>query len=115
MGHFNSIWQADAAAMSLQALSYASAPPVVMNIAGPELLSVRRIAEEFGDYFGKTPHFEGVESEDSLLSNAQKAFYLFGYPHVSLGQMMVWIADWVGRGGKTFAKPTHFENRAGNF
>ena len=115
MGHFNSIWQADAAAMSLQALSYASAPPVVMNIAGPELLSVRRIAEAFGDYFGKTPHFDGVESEDSLLSNAQKAFHLFGYPQVSLGQMMVWIADWVGRGGKTFAKPTHFENRAGNF
>jgi hypothetical protein len=115
MGHFNSIWQADAASMSLQALSYASAPPVVINIAGPELLSVRRIAEEFGDYFGKTPHFEGVESEDSLVSNAQKAFHLFGYPHVSLGQMMVWIADWVGRGGKSFAKPTHFENRAGNF
>jgi len=102
-------------AMSLQSLLYASTPPFVLNIAGPELLSVRRIAEQFGEQFGKPPRFEGTEAEDSLLNNAENAFRLFGYPGVSVGQMMLWIADWVKRGEKSFAKPTHFENRAGNF
>jgi nucleoside-diphosphate-sugar epimerase len=115
MGHLNAIWQADASAMSLQALSYASTPPFVMNVAGPELLSVRRIATYFGERFKKEVQFEGSESGDAILSNAQKAFHLFGYPHITVGQMMDWIADWTERGGENLAKPTHFENRAGNF
>jgi len=40
---------------------------------------------------------------------------LFGYPRVSAGQMMTWIADWVSRGGASLAKPTHFEERTGRF
>jgi nucleoside-diphosphate-sugar epimerase len=115
MGHLNAIWQADASAMSLQSLSHASTPPFVINIAGPELLSVRRIATYFGERLGKEVRFEGVESGDAILSNAQKAFHLFGYPHISVNQMMDWIAAWAERGGENLAKPTHFENRAGNF
>lgn len=115
MGHLNAIWQADASAMSLQSLSYASTPPWVLNIAGPEQLSVRRIAEQFGNLFQKSPRFEGSESPDALLSNAQQAFHLFGYPQVNVGQMIAWIADWVIRGEKSLGKPTHFENRAGDF
>jgi hypothetical protein len=58
---------------------------------------------------------EGVESGDGILSNAQKAFQLFGYPRVSAGQMMSWIAEWIEQDGESLAKPTHFENRAGTF
>ena len=29
--------------------------------------------------------------------------------------MIDWIAEWVGKGGNTMAKPTHFEERAGRF
>lgn len=115
MGYLNAIWQADAAAMSLQSLNYVSTPPFVINIAGPELISVRRVAEKFGERFGKPARFEGTESGDALLNNAQKAFQLFGYPQVGLESMLSWIANWVERGEKTWAKPTHFENRAGNF
>jgi nucleoside-diphosphate-sugar epimerase len=115
MGHMNAIWQADASAMSLQSLSYAATPPFVINITGPELLSVARIAEQFGDLFQKPVRFEGAESKDALLNNAQKAFQLFGRPQVSIGQMLPWIAGWVERGGETLDKPTHFENRSGNF
>jgi nucleoside-diphosphate-sugar epimerase len=115
MGYLNAIWQGDASAISLQALARASDPPLVINIAGPELLSVRRIAEEFGERWHKPVNFTGVESEDALLSNAQKARELFGRPRVSAEQMMTWIADWVERGGETLAKPTHFEERAGRF
>ena len=115
MGYLNAIWQGDASAMSLQALACASDPPFIINVAGPELLSVRRIAEQFGERWRKPAHFAGVESGDALLSNAQKAFQLFGRPRVDAEQLMTWIAAWVARGGETLAKPTHFEERAGRF
>ncbi len=115
MGSLNAIWQGDAAAMSLQALACVSNPPFVVNIAGPELLSVRAIAEEFGERWHKPVRFAGAEAEDALLSNAQKAYQLFGRPRINAAQMVTWIADWVGRGGETWAKPTHFEERAGRF
>ncbi len=115
MGHLNAIWQADASAMSLQSLGCTSSPPKVINIAGPELLSVRQVAEEFGARLNKPVVFEGVESSDALLSNAQEAYRLFGRPRVNAERMMIWIADWVSRNGITLAKPTHFEERAGRF
>jgi nucleoside-diphosphate-sugar epimerase len=115
MGYLNAIWQGDASAMSLQALGHASEPPFVINIAGPELLSVRGVAEEFGERLRKPVRLEGQELGDALLSNAKRAYQLFGHPQVSVEQMMTWIADWVSRGGQTLAKPTHFEERAGRF
>ncbi|MBI3475393.1 MAG: NAD-dependent epimerase/dehydratase family protein [Acidobacteria bacterium] len=115
MGYLNAIWQGDACDMSLQSLAHASVPPLVVNIAGPELLSVRRVAEEFAEKLGKSAHFSGVEESDALLSNAERAYQLFGRPHVSAAQLTSWIADWVSRRGATLAKPTHFEERAGRF
>lgn len=115
MGYLNTIWQAEASAMSLQSLGCASAPPNVLNVTGPEVLRVREIAEGFGERFGVKVKFEGQEMSDALLSNAQKAFGLFGMPQVTVAQVMDWIADWVRRGKTTLAKPTHFEDRAGKF
>lgn len=115
MGYLNAIWQADANNMSLQSLLHAASPPFVINIAGPELLSVRSVAQDFAKRFGKSVQFEGAEAPDALLSNAQKAFQHFGKPRVSYEQMATWIADWIERGGDTLSKPTHFENRAGKF
>lgn len=115
MGYLNAIWQGDANAMSLQALACVSEPPNIINIAGPELLSVRRVAEEFAERLKKPVHFEGEESQDALLSNAEKAFRLFGSPRISASQSIAWTSDWVGRGGETLAKPTHFEERTGRF
>jgi nucleoside-diphosphate-sugar epimerase len=115
MGYLNTIWQADASAMSLESLRYAASPPNVINVTGPELLSVRQLAEEFAKRFGRPVRFDGTESSDALLSNASKAYELFGRPRVSAQQNIDWIADWVRRGETTLAKPTHFEDRAGSF
>lgn len=115
MGHVNALWQADANAMALASFAHISTPPTILNLAGPELLSVRRIAEEFAHRFGRSLEVEGIESGDALLSNAQRAHRLFGYPRVSAGQMIAWIADWLERGGETLGKPTHFEVRHGQF
>ena len=41
MGYFNTIWQGDANAMALAALDHAATPPLIVNIAGPEEVSVR--------------------------------------------------------------------------
>lgn len=115
MGYLNTIWQAEASAMSLESLACASSPPNVINITGPELLSVRSVAEEFGKRFGKSVRFTGTESEDALLSNAEKSYQLFGRPRIDSQQMIDWIAAWVAKNGATLKKPTHFEDRAGRF
>lgn len=115
MGYFNATWQADASAMSLRSLLHASTPPLALNIAGPELLRVRRIAEGFGALLGKPVRFEGVEAADSVLCVADKAAQLFGYPEVGVRDMMTWIADWVKHGKESLGKPTHFEDRRGNY
>jgi hypothetical protein len=115
MGNVNVIWQGDANAMALQAFDHVASPPFVVNIAGPELLSVRRIAEEFGRIFGKEVAFRGSEAADALLSNSQRGHQLFGYPRVGVRQMMAWIANWIQCGGPTHGKPTHFETRDGKF
>lgn len=115
MGHVNAIWQGDANAMALQAFALATSPPRVLNLAGPELLSVRRIAEQFGRFFDKPVVFQSTEAAEAFLSNAQEAHRLFGYPRVSIGQLMQWIAAWVKAGGAYLDKPTHFEVRDGAF
>jgi len=115
MGYLNAIWQRDASAMSLQSLAVSSTPPNIINIAGPELLSVRQVAMDFGTQLKKPVRFEGVESGDALLSNAEKSYQLFGCPSIGADQVTAWIADWVRRSGTTLAKPTHFEERAGRF
>jgi hypothetical protein len=115
MGHFSAIWQADASAMSLRSLGLVASPPLVLNIARPELFSVRLIAEEFGERMEKPVRFEGVECGDALICNSQKATQLFGYSRISVGQIMAWTTDWAVRGGESLSKPTHFENRAGDF
>jgi hypothetical protein len=115
MGHLNVIWQADANAAALAAFNHVTVPPLVVNIAGPELLSVRRVAGQLGQLLGRPVTFQGTESADAFLSNGQLGHRLFGYPRVGAAQMIHWIADWIARGGATFGKPTHFEVRDGKF
>lgn len=115
MAMANVIWQADANAHSLLAFAHCAHPPFIVNVTGPETLSIRRIAEQFAQMFGKPPRFEGEEATQALLSNAQLSHNLFGYPTVPMQQIMQWTADWVQRGGSTLNKPTHFEVRDGKF
>jgi len=115
MGNANVIWQGDANAMVLQSFEHCASPAFVLNVAGPEIVSIRRVAEYFGEIMGKPVTITGSEAPDALLSNGQLGHKLFGYPSVSVRQMMQWIADWVMRGGESLGKPTHFESREGKF
>ncbi|MEK3952619.1 NAD-dependent epimerase/dehydratase family protein [Psychrobacillus sp. FSL K6-1464] len=115
MGHVNVIWQGDANEYAIRSLLRASSPPNILNVTGPETLSVRWLANEFGTLLGKTPVFEGVEQENALLNNASKAHKEFGYPRVSIREMIEWTATWVANDGETINKPTHFQERKGQF
>lgn len=115
MGYLNAIWQADANAAAVSAFAQLASPPHVLNIAGPEILSVRKVAEDFARRFGKALTIVGAESPDAFLSNAQPSHCLFGKPRVTAEQLITWIADWISRGGATMGKPTHFEVRDGKY
>jgi hypothetical protein len=57
MGSVNVIWQGDANSIILRSLALASSPARVLNVTGPKKLSVRWIAERFGESFGIEPLF----------------------------------------------------------
>jgi nucleoside-diphosphate-sugar epimerase len=115
MGHANVIWQGDANSVTLRSFPYCQSPPFILNLTGPETMAVRWAARRFGERFKVEPMLEGAESETALLSNASLCQKLFGYPSVSLEQMIEWIAAWIEAGGSTHNKPTHFETRDGKF
>ena len=112
---FNTIWQGDANAMILRCFDQVAAPPLVLNLTGPEVLNIRPTCERLGTSLGRKPIFTGAESSTALLSDAGRAFQLFGKPAVSAEQLMTLVADWLKRGGPTLNKPTQFQARDGNF
>jgi dTDP-4-dehydrorhamnose reductase len=115
MAAVNVIWQGDANAACLRSFAHCQSPPLILNITGPETLSVRSIAQEFGRRFGIEAHFTSEEMPTALLSNATKAHELLGTPAVEACEMMDWIANWIKRGGVMLNKPTHFQSRDGKF
>ena len=115
MGYFNAVWQGDSNAMTLRALDHVSSPPFVVNLAGPEKLSVRHCAEYLGQLMGKTAAFTGTEAPDAFLSDGRLGYEKLGQITVNAKVMMRLIADWQLRGGSTLGKPTHFQTRDGRF
>ncbi|KRE69494.1 NAD-dependent epimerase/dehydratase family protein [Paenibacillus sp. Soil750] len=115
MGHFNCIWQGDANEIAIRSLLATQSPANFLNVTGPETVSVKYAAQQLGQRLGIEPIFKGQESETALLSNAAKSMQLFGYPRVSLLQMLDWVAEWIEHGGSMINKPTHFQEREGKF
>jgi nucleoside-diphosphate-sugar epimerase len=115
MGQVNLIWQGDANARAIQCLDHTASPAAVLNVTGPERLSIRSIAERFGQILGKRPRFEGTEAADALLSDARRSVELFGPPTIPVTTVIQWTADWLRQGGRLLGKPTHFEERTGRF
>jgi nucleoside-diphosphate-sugar epimerase len=115
MGYVNVIWQGDANNYIARALSLASSPATVLNVAGPEVLSVRSLAERIATMAGTTARFSGSEQPTALLSDSSRCRELFGTPTVSLDQMLSLVVDWVRRGETTLKKPTKYQVRDGKF
>ncbi|HBG27817.1 MAG: hypothetical protein A2Y10_04270 [Planctomycetes bacterium GWF2_41_51] len=114
-GFMNGIWQGDCCDQVLRSFDCASSPASVLNITGPEILSVRWIANRFGQLLGREAKITGTENGKGYLNNAAKANSIFGNPSVPIGRIIEWIADWVQKGGQTSGKPTHFETQDGKY
>lgn len=115
MGAVNVVWQGDANAWALQSLVQASSPAAIFNLAGPEQLSVRRVAQQLGERLGVEPVLVGEEAPLALLSNGQKAHRAFGYPRVGVEELLDVTAAWIKDGGALLGKPTKFEVQDGKF
>jgi uncharacterized protein YbjT (DUF2867 family) len=112
---FNVIWQGEANAMTLAALDHTATPPEIINVAGPEFLNVREVAQRFGQLMGKPVEFVGQEADTAYLSNGRKGYGMLGETTVRADRMICWTAHWLMQGGETLGKPTHFQVRDGKF
>ena len=112
---FNFIWQGSANEIAIRGLLHAKAPAYVMNVTGPETISVKQAAIKLGEYLGKEPLFEDKIGNDAYLNDASLAMETFGYPSVSAQTLIRWQAEWLIDGGRTLNKPTHFEERKGKY
>ena len=115
MGHVNLLWQGDANEQALRLLAHVTMPTSPINVSGPDVLSVRSLAQEFGKRFGKPPTITGKEAPTAWLVDTTEAQRLLGAPRVPLSAMLDWQADWIARGLPDLGKPTHFETRDGKY
>ena len=112
---FNFIWQGSANEIAIRGLIHASSPACIMNVTGPETLSIKYVAERLGKLLGKKPLFEGEAQNNAYLNNSMKAMEAFGYPDVSAETLIKWQAEYILDGGRVLDKPTHFEERKGSY
>lgn len=112
--HVNAIWQGDANSYAFRALALCAAPARPLVVTGPEVVSVRAAAEAFGERYGRAPRLTG-EPGPALLGDPGRCISLLGPPEVPLRRLLDWVAAWVGEGGRSLGKPTHFEATDGRF
>jgi len=112
---FNCIWQGSANEYAIRSLLHASSPAEFVNISGAEIYSVRRTAEFFGEFFEKTPVFDGKEGKNAYIADTSKMCKLFGKPTVDFGTLLHWQAEWLMEEGRVLNKPTHFEETGGKY
>ncbi|GHU75787.1 epimerase [Clostridia bacterium] len=112
---FSCVWQGYANEVALRALADAASPAAVLNVTGPEQVSVRYAAEQLGIYLGKTPRFKDEPGDRASFSNSAHCMSRFGYPSVGLAKLIRWQAEWMLDGGRLLGKPTHFEEQGGRY
>src|SRR4051794_38971376 len=115
MGHVNVLWQGDANEQALRLLAHCTKPTSPINVSGPDVLSVRALAAEFGKRLDRKPTIIGQEAPTAWLVDTREAQKLLGPPRVPLAAMLDWQADWIARGMPDLGKPTHFETRDGKY
>lgn len=111
----NVIWQGDANEIAIRSLLHCESPAKILNVTGPEILSIQWIAGQFGRIFGKEPKFVNQSAGTALLNNASECHRIFGYPKVTVREIIELTATWMQQGGEALNKPTHFQERTGKF
>lgn len=115
MGHVNQIWQGDANSYLSRMFPFCSSPATVLNMTGPDTLSVSEMASALGRRLESEPIFAGKESGTALLGDARRLFDRLGKPEIPIERIADWVAHWIRIGGRSLDKPTGYESRAGRF
>jgi nucleoside-diphosphate-sugar epimerase len=111
----NVLWQGDANSYALRSLDLCESPARILNVTGPETLSVVRAAEFFADRFDRELRVKGEPGPLALLNNAGACHAALGYPSMSANELMEAVAVWVKAGGKSLNKATKFQVTDGKF
>lgn len=114
-GYANVVWQGYGNEVILRSLLHADVPPFVLNLTGPETVSVRTVATQLGELLGRKVEFVGEEAPTAFLSNAARCHGLFGYPDLTLAELLEATAEWVQADLPLLDKPTRFQSRDGRF
>lgn len=114
-GHVNVVWQGYANEVTLRATAHASPDVFTLNLTGPEVLPVERVARRLAAGLGREVAFSGAPSGTALLNDATRCLDLFGYPDVTAGTLVDWQAAWLAAGLPTSGKPTKWAVRDGRF
>jgi len=115
MGHVNVIWQGDANEQALRLLLHCTDPMSPINITGPDITSIRWLAQSFAKLMGKPAQIIGQEAASAWLVDTRLSQSLLGMPRVDLTTMVEWTADWVISGMPILGKATHFGTRDGKY
>ena len=114
-GHVNVVWQGYANEVVLRSLGNAGAEVFTINLTGPELLEIRRVAHRFAELLGREALFTGSPEPTALLSNSTRCMEMFGRPDVTADRLIQWQAQWVRDGLPMIGKPTKWAVRDGRF
>lgn len=111
--YVNVIWLDDLMDVMYRSWEVASVPAKYLNLTGTQKVSVRAIAERFGELMGKQPKFKGTPRETALLARTEEMVRLFGEPKVSLDEGLQRVAESVMKREHPLDHPTMWEVRTG--
>ena len=111
----NVLWQGDANSYALRSIALCESPARILNVTGPEAISVLRVATYFAQQFGKSLKLTSEPGRLALLNNAGACHAALGYPGVTANDLMSAVAAWVGSGGASLHKETKFQVTDGKF
>ena len=111
----NVLWQGDANSYAMRALELCQSPARILNVTGPETISVRTAAEFFAKRLQRDLTIASDSKGLALINNAGACHAALGYPKVSSDELMEAVVGWVASGGSSLHKATKFQTTDGKF